>query len=106
MPLSEKRPSANRANAKKSTGSKTIGGKRNSSLNALKHGSFSKTSLIDRESRERFNELLISLFTEFEPATPGENARIETMADSRWRLHRLSAVEAAGIVCEQRRLAA
>jgi hypothetical protein len=105
MPLSEKRLAANRANAKKSTGPRTIGGKRNSSRNALKHGILAKTILVDGESRERFNELLGSLITEFEPATPDEYSQIETMAASRWRLHRLWAVEAAGIVFEQRRQA-
>lgn len=106
MPPSEKRLAANRANAKKSTGPKTTGGKRISSRNALKHGILAKTLLIDGESRERFNELLSSLITEFEPATPDEYAQIETMAAARWRLYRLWAVEAAGIVAEQRRQAA
>ena len=97
---------ANRANAQKSTGPKTPGGKRNASRNSLKHGILAKTILVDFESRERFFELLRSLVNEFEPATSGEYAEIEIMAVTKWRLFRLWAVEATGIIHEQRRQAA
>jgi hypothetical protein len=102
MPLSEKRLTANRANALKSTGPKTPGGKRNSSRNALKHGILARTVLIDNESRQRFYELLSSFTSEFQPASPDEWAMVETMAVARWRLLRLWAVEAASIIHEQR----
>ena len=102
MALSEKRIAANRVNSTKSTGPKTPGGKRNSSRNALTHGLLARTILIDDESSDRFDELLGSFTNEFEPATPDEYAMVETMAVARWRLLRLWAVEAAGIIHEQR----
>jgi hypothetical protein len=105
MELSEKRIAANRANSLKSTGPKTPSGKRNSSRNAMKHGLLARAVLIDGESRERFDELLISIHKEFQAETPTECALVEKMAVSQWRLLRLWTMESAGIIHEMRRQA-
>ena len=105
MELTEKQLAANRANAAKSTGPKTPGGKYNSSRNAITHGFLATSILLPGESRERFLELLSSLITEFEPETPNEFALVETMAVARWRLTRLWTIEAASLLHEQLRQA-
>jgi hypothetical protein len=102
MPISEKQLAANRANALKSRGPVTIGGRRNSSLNAIKHGMFARSILLPGESRERFLKLLAALTTEFEATTPNELALVETMAFSRWRVLRSWTFQAAQVSREQR----
>jgi len=56
---------ANRDNAQKSTGPKTVQGKSYSSRNAMKHGLFSKELVItdgpQKEDREKFELLLEDL---------------------------------------------
>jgi hypothetical protein len=86
MPVSEKQLAANRANARKSHGATTPGGRRNSSLNSLKHGMFAQAILLPGESRERFPQLLSDLTTEFDATTPSELVLVETMPVSRWRV--------------------
>jgi hypothetical protein len=51
---SERRLDANRENAKKSTGPKTLRGKGHSRFNALKHGLFSATHNMSEEDRPNF----------------------------------------------------
>jgi hypothetical protein len=102
MPLSEKQLASNRANAVKSRGPVTAGGRRNSSRNALKHGMFAQTILLPGESRERFLKLLADLTTEFDATTPNELALVETMAFCRWRVLRSWTLQASQIGREQR----
>jgi len=105
MPISEKQLAANKANAAKSTGAKTIGGKYNSSRNAITHGFLATSIVLPGESRERFLELLASLINEFEPATANELNLVETMAVCRWRTLRCWTLEAASLTHEQLRQA-
>jgi hypothetical protein len=102
MPLSEKQLAANRANAAKSRGPVTIGGRRNSSRNAIRHGMFAQSILLPGESRDRFLQLLAELTTEFEATTPSELALVETMAFCRWRVLRSWTFQASQISREQR----
>src|ERR1022692_3368779 len=102
MPLSEKQLAANRANARMSRGPVTLGGRRNSSLNAIKHGMFAQSILLPGESRERFLKLLADLTTEFDANTPNELALVETMAFCRWRVLRNWTFQASQIAREQR----
>jgi hypothetical protein len=104
-PISEKQLAANRANAAKSTGPKSPGGKYNSSRNAITHGFLATSVLLPGESRERYLELIASFVTEFEPATINEHHLVETLAHARWRLLRRRTLEAAEISIEQRRQA-
>jgi hypothetical protein len=103
MEISEKQLAANRANAAKSTGPKTPGGRRNSSRNATTHGLLANSILIEGESKPRFLQLIASLVNEFEPSTPSEHMLVETMAVARWRLRRIWTLEAVRINHEQRR---
>jgi hypothetical protein len=101
MPLTKKQLSANRANARKSRGPVTPGGRRNSSRNAVKHGMFAQTILLPGESRESFLKLLADLTTEFDATTPNELALVETMAFCRWRVLRSWTFQASQIAREQ-----
>ena len=55
--LSEAQLAANRANAQKSTGPRTEEGKAASSQNAVKHGLYAYTDVLEGETREAFLEL-------------------------------------------------
>ena len=82
---------ANRANAKRSTGPVTRKGKRASSIFATPSATgFSPPASFSLKPRStpRFTALLDSLIAEFHPATPSEQALVETMAVARWKLVR------------------
>jgi hypothetical protein len=104
---SSKRTIANRLNAQKSTGPKTVRGKNNSKRNALKHGLLSKEILAssDTEAVGEYESLLAELRTTFAPADAVEEMLVESMAVARWRLartlrfdlrERLRAIKVAG----------
>jgi hypothetical protein len=101
-PLSEKQLAANRTNGRKSRGPITPGGRRNSSLNATRHGLYAQTILLPGESRDRFLKLLSDLTTEFNATTPSELDLVETMAFCRWRVLRSWTHQASHITNEQR----
>jgi hypothetical protein len=100
MPISEKRLAANRANAAKSTGPTSSTGKPNSARNSTRHGILANTTLIENESRERFVALVNAFNADFQPANHTERLLVEKMAVCHWRLFRLWAIEAAGIIHE------
>ena len=54
--ISEKKLLANRMNAKKSTGPKTLNGKNKSSMNSLKHGLNTRKFMLKDENVEEFEE--------------------------------------------------
>lgn len=54
--ISEKKLLANRMNAKKSTGPKTLNGKNKSSMNSLKHGLNARKFMLKDENVEEFEE--------------------------------------------------
>ena len=58
---SEKQVAANRANAKRSTGPKTVAGKALSRMNAYKHGLTAETNVIGDEDPSEFDRLRAEL---------------------------------------------
>lgn len=93
-PLSDKQLAARRANAAKSTGPKTPQGKARSSKNALKHGLFAQTALLDFEPSEEFVALRDSYLAEYQPEGPTETHFVMEMANAQWRLRRIRGMEA------------
>ena len=91
--LSEKQIEANRRNAQKSTGPKTIEGKSNSSRNNLRHGLTGHISLLPTEDREAHDKFCIELIESFNPETPMENQLAQSIAEDSWRLNRARAIE-------------
>ena len=91
----EKQIAANRANAAKSTGAKTPAGKAIVSQNATRHDLLAKSFVLKRECSSRFKTFVESFYAEYNPSTPTETALVDTMATARWRLIRMSNLEAA-----------
>jgi hypothetical protein len=93
--LSEARAAANRANARHSTGPRTPEGKAISSLNALKHGGFSRHLGLAaeplHEDRAEIEAFAAELAAEYQPDGPEETILVDRMAALWWRLQRLAA---------------
>lgn len=99
-PTSEKRISANRKNAKKSTGPKTERGKARSRRNAIKHGFFADQEPLDdlpifEENPEEFTKLLRRLWEEHDPVGPTEENFVHYIALQWLKLRRLWRYEEA-----------
>src|ERR1035438_107944 len=91
----EKQIAANRANAAKSTGAKTPAGKAIVSQNATRHDLLAKSFVLKSECSTRFKTFVESFYAEYNPTTPTETALVDTMATARWRLIRMSNLEAS-----------
>jgi hypothetical protein len=92
----EKQIAANRRNALKSTGPKTLRGKQNSSRNALKHGVFSKyRQTIPGEDDPAYQRLFRDFCAEFEPASPFEVELVGRLALIHWQQDRDFALHTA-----------
>ena len=87
------RAEAARINGGKSRGPVTTEGKARSSLNAHKHGCYSKAVVLPGESQEDFLALVQSYTGQFQPATQFEIDLIQDLADARWRINRIKLVE-------------
>jgi hypothetical protein len=90
---SEKQIAANRQNAKKSCGPKTRGGKRRSSLNALKLGGFAKSTLLPSEDKAEFSAFARSIYADWDPVGTTERTLVEMIISTLWRHRRLQSVE-------------
>ncbi len=90
-PISARKLKANRENAKKSTGPKTVRGKAFSRRNAVKHGLF-VNSVTDFEALyedpKQYQELLNGLWDQYQPVGRAEEMEVERIALSCWRLKR------------------
>jgi hypothetical protein len=85
---------ANRRNAEKSTGPKTLEGKFVVSKNALKHGLLSMSGLLLGEDTEAFKQLYDAVFVECRPESAVEVSVVERIVWTIWRLRRLPRIEA------------
>ncbi len=75
-----KQITANRANAKRSTGPKTEEGKAASSQNALRHGILAQTICLEAEDKPRFEALVATFTAEFKPRNQAESELVEGLA--------------------------
>jgi hypothetical protein len=85
---------ANRRNAQLSTGPKTPEGLAASARNATTHGLSSSFRVLPHEDQSAFARLLDTLARELTPTTEHEKFLVTQMAESRWRLDRISRFEA------------
>lgn len=90
---SDKQIKANQANAKHSTGPRTPPGMRRSSLNALKLGTFAKSSLLPTEDPKEFSAFARGLYSDWEPVGTTERTLVELLISTLWRSRRLQTVE-------------
>ncbi len=97
--LSVRRSAANLRNALKSTGPRTPAGRRRSSLNALKHGLYTRSQLeamvdLGEDTRE-FHRLHRGLISSLEPANPLEKVLVGDLAGLWWKKARAERAQAA-----------
>ena len=97
MSTSEQRLAANRANALKSTGPRSVEGKIEAKKNATRHGLLSTRLLLDDECPEEFERLLAESQTALAPIGFMELALVERVAVALWRQRRLVTAETASI---------
>lgn len=106
FPLSTRRLAANRRNARKSTGPRTLSGKLRVSYNPLKHGRYADQSNSTLralyasmselgEDPEEFSRLRQDLIESFEPQTAAEEILVDDLAARRWERMRLERGQAA-----------
>jgi hypothetical protein len=91
---SDRKAEANRQNALKSTGPKTLEGKTAVPLNAVKHGLLSDQVLLPDEDEDALRELSERLRTELQPEGELESLLVDRITAATWRLRRLGRVEA------------
>ena len=84
---------SNRNNAKKSTGPRTEEGKSRVSKNALKHGLLARDTVMPGEDPADFDRQLSALEADIQPANSLEFELVRQIADSQWRMRRLTRLE-------------
>jgi hypothetical protein len=77
------------------TGPKTPEGKAISCMNALKTGLTGRTVLLPSDDLEAFKEHVQAYFDEYKPQGLRERELVQSLAETRWRLNRSFALEAA-----------
>jgi hypothetical protein len=97
MVTSLKQIDANRRNALLSTGPSSSEGKEVVSRNAVKHGILSRSLLLDDESPEEYQALVIELQNNLQPHGVLEFTLVEKIAIALWRQKRLVRAETATI---------
>jgi hypothetical protein len=85
---SESQIIANRLNAQKSTGPRTIEGKTVASQNSLKHGLLAESDVISSENQADFDLYRRQLLDELIPVSPLESILAERIVTLSWRLKR------------------
>ena len=88
-----RRKLSSQANGRQSHGPTTPEGKLRSSQNAVSHGLLSDCVVLPGESLEGFNSLVNQYLERFGPVDCVEEAMIEEMAASYWRMRRAWAME-------------
>lgn len=93
MLITEKQLDANRRNAQKSTGPKTLEGKAVVRLNALRYGLRARSILLPGENPEEYHQLCADLESGWQPQNRTEQLLVEQMAVAQWKLARLEVGE-------------
>jgi hypothetical protein len=94
--VSERKRAANRANASKSTGPRTVRGKEKSSRNALKHGLLSqRTPVLPFEDEFEYRTLADAMMRDFAPAGVVQREVVTRIVQINWKMRRIPAIEAA-----------
>jgi len=92
---SQAKIAANQRNAAQSTGPKTAAGKANASRNALKTGTYAKTSsLMPGEDRKAYGEIEQETYAQEMPVGPIEEECVRAIIENLWKFEVLRRVEA------------
>ncbi len=84
---------ANRRNAQKSTGPRTLKGKAIVSQNAAKHGLTAANNIISAENQADFELYRAQFLAELNPDSPMESMLAERIVNLSWRLKRLYKIQ-------------
>jgi hypothetical protein len=93
MSESTDRAAINRENSLKSTGPITEGGKKVSSLNALRHGLTGQTVVMPSEDLAEYQRFTQNMHDDMKPMGALEIQLAQSLADDAWRLNRAKAIE-------------
>jgi hypothetical protein len=85
---------ANRLNALKSTGPRSVEGKAATRFNTLKHGIDAGSLLVPGEDSAEFEELRAAYYEQFQPCGPVETALLDTIVRCDWNQRRYARIEA------------
>lgn len=85
---------ANRKNATRSTGPISSDGKAVVACNAIKHGIFSKSTHVEDEEREVYEDFCERLLTNLNPQGSFESFLVDRIISTAWRLRRVIHIEA------------
>src|SRR3954452_11192041 len=96
---------ANRENAKHSTGPRTEEGKSRSARNSTKHGLTSTAVVLPNESQEQFDQFRDDIVASYAPADEHEHALAVVVAETFWRKKRMYRLEAAFMSSRMKSLA-
>jgi hypothetical protein len=91
--ISDKQLQANRNNAQKSTGPKTVEGRNRSRMNALRHGLTGQVTTMTEEERAAHEQFSQALIRALAPEGAMETQLAQRIATDSWRLNRASAIE-------------
>jgi len=86
---------ANRLNAQKSTGPRTVAGKERASQNAVKHGLLAREAVIQGEDPEEFERYREQMLESLAPAGAVEAMLAERVVGLSWRLRRAERLQNA-----------
>jgi hypothetical protein len=92
---SERQRTANRANARRSTGPRTPNGKMAVRLNALGHGLFARDVVLPEEDADAFEDLWNQVRANLSPVGPIEEFLVDCVVNAMWRLRRSARAETA-----------
>jgi hypothetical protein len=101
----ENQINANRENAQHSTGPVTDQGKATSSHNAVKTGLTGQTVLLKTDDVAVYHQHLERFQKQFSPATDTEKDLVQDLADTEWRLLRITPLESGILALGRRELA-
>jgi hypothetical protein len=80
---------------RRATGPRTVAGKKRSSLNATKHGGYSRHLILEGEDRAEFDKLHMDLRADIRPKGARLDHHVEYLAIQMWRRGRCVAAETA-----------
>lgn len=107
--MTDRKLASNRANARRSTGPRTVEGLARSSMNGLRHGLLSGRALVPGEDPEELAALRAALFEDLAPVGALEELLADRVVSVAWRLRRVGEVDAGlaryrlGRVCSSSR---
>lgn len=97
---SDRKIEANRRNAQKSTGPRTLTGKAIACMNALKHGLCARKPIVPGEDEAEYARFAAELVDHFRPDNPVRAIQVEQFIVAAWQLRRVPQIR-AGLIAEQ-----